>query len=127
MALRKSLDNVASSRPAFEKATWQQILRWSAIDAYRQQRRWNRDRLGVMTDVAEEIRYSDISATQALEAIEWHLLLEQVLNAPEVCVMDQIYWQTATQRQAARVCRLSQPRVHRVHGQAVKKLRRALR
>jgi len=127
MASRKSSDSGAPSRPGPEEAWWQQILRRSAIDGYRQQQRWNRDRLGVMTDVAEELHYPDVSATQALEAIEWHLVLEQVLNAPEICVMDQIYWQTATQRQAARVCRLSQPRVHRVHGQAVKKLRRALR
>ncbi len=127
MASRKRGDSVASSRPIPAEAWWQQLLRWSALDAYRQQRRWNRDRLGVMTDVAEELHYPDVSATQALEAVEWHLVLEQVLNAPEICVMDQIYWQTATQRQAARVCRLSQPQVHRVHGQAVKKLQRALR
>ena len=127
MVSRKVLDSVGISPPEFGEVGWRHILRRSAIDAYRQQQRWKRDVLGVMIDVAAGDQRPDSSAMQAFEAVEWHLLLDQVLDASEVCVVDQLYWQAATQRQAARVCTLSQPTVHRVHREALRKLRRALR
>ena len=125
MISRKVLDNVGVSPPEFGEAGWRQMLRRSAIDGYRQQQRWNRDVLGVTTDVAAGDPRSDVSATQAFEAVEWHLLLDQILDAPEVCVVDQLYWQVATQRQTAASCVLSQTTVRRVHQQALRKLRRA--
>ena len=62
---------------------------------------------------------------QALDTVEWHLLFDQVLDRPEACVVDQLYWQAATQRQTAASCVLSQTAVRRVHQQALRKLRRA--
>ncbi len=128
MISRKVSDSVVISPPEHGEVWWRQILRRSAIDGYRQQQRWNRDVLGVTTDVADgDLQRPDVAAMQAFDAVEWHLLFDQVLDGTEACVVDQLYWHTATQRQTAQVCALSQPTVHRVHREAVKKLRRALR
>ena len=100
---------------------------WSAIDAFRQRQRWDRDQLGRTTDVADITREQpDSAASQGFSAVEWHLLCDQVLASKEACVVDQLYWQAVTQRQAAATCALSQTSVRRVHQQALRKLRRAL-
>jgi DNA-directed RNA polymerase specialized sigma24 family protein len=113
-------------RSVAEEAWWQQILRRSAIDAYRQRRRWDRDILGPTTDVADTDPWlPDPVAVQAFATVEWHLLFDQVLAAQEACVVHQLYWQAATQRQAAATCALSQTSVRRVHQHALRKLRRA--
>lgn len=112
--------------PLAPRIAWRQFLAWSALDDLRYRQRWNRDQLGVTTDVAETDRWrSDSAATQAFTAVEWHLLFDQMLATQEACVVDQLYWQTATQRQAAATCALSQTSVRRVHQQALRKLRRA--
>ena len=74
-----------------------------------------------------ELMLLDAGAAQALDQIEWQLLFDQVLDGKETCVVDQLYWHAATQRQTAQVCAISQPGVYRAHQQALRKLRRALR
>ena len=125
MVSRKVLDSMGISPPEPGEIWWRQMLRRSAIDSYRQQQRWKRDALGVTTDVAAWDQRPDVSETQALDTVEWHLLFDQVLDRPEACVVDQLYWQAATQRQTAASCVLSQTTVRRVHQQALRKLRRA--
>lgn len=124
----EELFTVNGYTPEQWRAWCRRVIARAAIDLYRQQQRWNRDVLGVTTDVADgNLQRSDVAAMQAFDAVEWHLLFDQVLDGTEACVVDQLYWHTATQRQTARVCALSQPTVHRVHREAMKKLRRALR
>ena len=95
---------------------------------YRRQQRWNRDGLGTTRDGASlDPMLPDSAAPLAFDQIEWQLTCNQVLNSKEACVIQQRYWQTATQRQAANTCAMSQSMVHRVHQQALVKLRRALR
>ena len=104
------------------------VIARAAIDLARRQRRWNRDVLGATTDVADsDPMLSDAATTQAFDQVEWHLLFDQVLADKEACVVDQLYWHAATQRQTAQVCAISQTSVRRVHQQALRKLRRALR
>ena len=74
-----------------------------------------------------ELMLLDAGAAPALDQIEWQLLFDQVLDGKETCVVDQLYWHAATQRQTAQVCAISQPGVYRAHQQALRKLRRALR
>lgn len=121
----KGLDEEEEATSDSDIAQWRPILRRWTIDAYRQQRRWQRDRLSLTSDGADGDQWADGSSVQALDAVEWHCVFEQILNTPEACVMDQIYWQAATQRQAATICVLSQTSVRRVHQHALAKLRRS--
>ncbi len=77
MVSRKVLDSVGISPPEPGEIWWRQMLRRSAIDSYRQQQRWKRDALGVTTDVAAGDQRPDVSATQAFDTVEWHLLLDR--------------------------------------------------
>ena len=104
-----------------------QVIAHTAIDLARRQRRWDRDGLGATTDVADaELLLLDGGAAQALDQVEWQLLFDQVLDGTETCVVDQLYWHAATQRQTAQICAISQTSLRRVHQQALRKLRRAL-
>lgn len=105
-----------------------QVITRAAISLYRRQQRWNRDGLGTTRDGASlDPMLPDSVAPLAFDQIGWQLTCNQVLNSKEACVIQQLYWQTATQRQAANTCAMSQSMVHRVHQQALVKLRRALR
>jgi len=59
--------------------------------------------------------------------VEWKLMLRDILVAEEACVIAAIYWGSATQRQAARDCGVSQTTVRRLHRRAMVKLRAEMR
>ncbi len=119
---------VSGYTPEQWMAWCRQVIAHATIDLARRQRRWDRDGLGATTDVVDEDQLlPDAGAAQALDQVEWHLLIDQVLEGKEACVVDQLYWHAATQRQTAQVCAISQPGVYRAHQQALRKLRRALR
>ena len=105
-----------------------QVIAHAAIDLARRQRRWDRDGLGTTTDVADTAELlPDAGSDQAFDQVKWQLLFDQVLDGTETCVVDQLYWHAATQRQTAQICAISQTSLRRVHQQALRKLHRALR
>lgn len=108
-------------------AAWcRRVIARSAIDLARQRQHWGRETLPMDDRGIPHLDPLDHGATQAFDAVEWQILIHQVLDPTEICVIRQRYQAGVSQRATARRCAVSQATVSRVHRRALTKLRRAL-
>ncbi len=108
-------------------AAWcRRVIARSAIDLARQRQRWGRDALRIDDLGIQNPDPLDRRAEQAFDAVEWQILIHQVLDPTERCVIRQRYQAGVSQRATARRCAVSQATVSRVHRRALAKLRKSL-